>query len=49
MLVFGDKEINIFLNTCYGCNWFQILEINRNQILKLFSLNIVKIYQMLNK
>ena len=41
---FRYKEINIPSNTCYGCNWFLFLEIDSNQILKLFSLNIVKIY-----
>ena len=30
-----------------GAIGFNCLDINRNQILKLFSLNIVKIYQML--
>ena len=49
MLVFGVKEINIALNICYGRSLFQFLEITRNQIQKLFSLNFVKIYQMVNK
>ena len=37
------------LETCYGRNLFQFLEISRNQIQKLFSLNFVKIYQMVKK